>query len=144
MHWALGELCFTSVTLVKTKSLLPPDGRSGHMLPKYGIEPARLQHTSWFFPSKTHLFFFHLLKMIWQRSSFILWHLSVLKYILLSNKPTDDMYFHVLTVKLSLPQAKYVASSGWKPWIMILKSQHLAKIFQKALFGNKCYPKQKH
>lgn len=64
-------------------------------------------------------------KMIWQRSSFILWHLSVLKYILLSNKPTDDVYFHV---KLSLPQAKYVASSGWKTWIMIVESQHLAKI----------------
>lgn len=64
-------------------------------------------------------------KMIWQRSSFILWPLSVLKYILLSNKPTDDVYFHV---KLSLPQAKYVASSGWKTWIMIVESQHLAKI----------------
>lgn len=50
--------------LSKTKSLLPPDGRSGHMLPKYGIEPAGLQHTSWvfFFSSKTHLFFFHLFK----------------------------------------------------------------------------------
>lgn len=64
-------------------------------------------------------------KMIWQRSSFILWHLSVLKYILLSNKPTDDVYFHV---KLSLPQAKYVASSGWKTWMMIVESQQLAKI----------------
>lgn len=37
IHWAAAELCFTSSTPGKIKSLLPPHGRSGKVHPKINL-----------------------------------------------------------------------------------------------------------